>query len=256
MKFKCTKNVVFLIAKYVAPYVWNLVQKYSETTQGDAFPAIEGEKLVFSDNDEGFAEVKLGFAFPYFGKEYTSVWVNTNGSIAFDSTPASVFDEKGLEAYRAIALLATDLMLDPTAGDAVFYSGDQESATFRWKASMFDKPAMKVDVAAKIYSSGQIEFFYGTSSMSGYRSAIGISAGDGINLSLSQLSGQLTMPQNVGIRWEAPSFPVGMNLSKEGVFSGTPRLAGQDYELTFQAMDSNKVYQRKNLRFSVASNGR
>src|SRR5688500_5604605 len=46
-------------------------------------PLVGATTVVTSSTDDGYAIVPLGFTFPYYGVNYTTVHVNTNGFLAF-----------------------------------------------------------------------------------------------------------------------------------------------------------------------------
>lgn len=96
--------------------------------------ATEGRRLALADppswdgtfgtglnsGDDDCDQVAIGFTFPFFGVDYTQVWVNSNGNLTFDAcnttfSPTPVPDPPKL----LVATLYGDF--DPTLAGDVFY---------------------------------------------------------------------------------------------------------------------------------------
>jgi hypothetical protein len=112
----------------------------------------DSELVIFPDE----------FKFPFFGKVYTAVSVNSDGNLTFDegdaeSTPRDV--ERFLSGPARIAPLFTDL--DPTSGGGVSSFGDGDAFCVRWE----DVPEFAANFGTNtfdvcLHPNGDIRFSY------------------------------------------------------------------------------------------------
>lgn len=88
--------------------------------------------LALGDDDE--AAVPIGFAFPFFGKTYDTVYVNSDGNLTFgagDGVAARRDAARFLTGAPRVAVLYSDL--DPSAGGTVGYRHDDaRTLTVSW----------------------------------------------------------------------------------------------------------------------------
>lgn len=95
----------------------------------DAFPTpVESATSPFASIDDDVLEVAFGsgFSFPFYGTEYASVFVNTNGGVTFGA---------GLDDYD---LAATDIVIPAIAvfwGDMDAGNHPDRSNQMRWRQS-------------------------------------------------------------------------------------------------------------------------
>ena len=98
-----------------------------------SFDAALGSPLTLGDDDT--VEVPLGFAFPFLGATYTSVWVNSDGNVTFG---AGDVEKARRDAARLIggpprvAPLLSDL--DPSAGGSISARVDADRVVVTWSA--------------------------------------------------------------------------------------------------------------------------
>jgi hypothetical protein len=120
---------------------------------------------LLTDDGEMTYEFPAGFRFPFFGKVYTEVAVNSDGNLTFsggDGIPGEPRTEsRFLRGLPRVAPLFTDL--DPTAGGAVSASFTAGEMTFTWDGvpefSDFGKrPGNKFSVS--LQDNGNIRFKY------------------------------------------------------------------------------------------------
>ncbi|MEM1438368.1 MAG: hypothetical protein AAF545_08550 [Pseudomonadota bacterium] len=92
---------------------------------GLTMSAMDGFELVLGDDDS--AEVDIGFAFPFQGEAYTSVFVNSNGNLTFGSGDTEFFETTVdlLNEQPRIAPLWDDL--SPNQGGTIIVDGDAAS---------------------------------------------------------------------------------------------------------------------------------
>jgi hypothetical protein len=117
----------------------------------------------------------LPFSFPFYGKTYGSVWIYSNGMIAFERpTFAGCTDIYTLPAYNAIAPLWTLFVTNGFAqpGENVYVSQQTpDSFTVRWAgetlgsnpgAGPLGLPIEPINVAATLFNDGRVIFQYGS----------------------------------------------------------------------------------------------
>ena len=239
----------------LSPYTWDLQVDYAEEIQQGNFPAITGQPLSPTSDDDGFALQPIGFQFPFYGEFYDTLTVSTDGSLLFNDNFEYVRSTANLIATRCITPYGADLMIYPATGDGIYYSGDATQATFRWKTSLFDQPEVNIDVAVKLYPSGKIEFYYGNDITPGANWAAGISDGNNNSYTLAAITGTYEIPDNYATSFTSPSVPIGMSVDAAGMLSGTPVQANQLWNMTFKVTDYNKISSLKTLVFSTVTSG-
>ena len=91
-------------------------------------------------SDDGFKSISLPFTFKFYGTEFTSVIVSTNGVLYFGLGPTNepLSSERWLNGTRMIAGLWDDLRTDRRPGDDVYTVQDADRIIFRWQAVTFD----------------------------------------------------------------------------------------------------------------------
>ena len=107
---------------------------YAEATPAASFPSDTSGATVLILEDDDSVEVSLssGKTFPFYGTEYTSFYVGSNGNITFDEPDASPFwfDLYDYFAQPRIAGFATDL--DPATRGRILWQqfGDRAVVTY------------------------------------------------------------------------------------------------------------------------------
>jgi len=239
----------------VAPHAWSLMKHvYTQDQNTNSFPGLTTAiQLSPSDTDDAVIEKSLGFEFPFYGEKFSKVYITTDGCILFSSAFATIRFKKTLEANKAIAVLGADLVYRQSQNGKIYFTADAGSATIRWNPKhMWDTTGYlktcTLDFAAKLFPSGRIEFYYGTG-LNGDPcpyTTCGISNGAGANFifpydKISQIPGgyktTLTPDQLVG----------GLDVSANGLISGTPTSPLGDYRLTFAVEDQVGVTKTKSF---------
>lgn len=238
------------------PYNWSFKIDYTEEEISEDFPAIETNVLVPTNEDDGFAMLPLDFDFFFYGETYNELTILTDGAITFDGNFGYVRDDGAIVANKCIAAYCSDLMLYPATGDGIFYEGDENSMTIRWKTSKFDEPSFNVDVAVKLYSDGTIQFFYGDNISASTDWGSGVSLGDGNNYLITSVSASVNPPSGFVAEIGSTPFPVGMEITTDGLFHGTPALDySWSWDIPFKVSDYNRISSIKNLVFETLNVG-
>jgi hypothetical protein len=222
-----------------SPYIWSIQIDYDESTLSENYPDITATELTPSDYDDGYAVQAIDFDFPFYGELYNQFTVCTDGSLLFEEGFEYLRTNEAIMSTKMIGVFASDLMIFPASGDGIFYEGDANSATFRWKTSLFGDENANIDAALTLYPSGEMKFYYGSNITEGISWAAGISNGEG-SYTISSISGNFS-PSDLQYQMSSNPFPCGMTISGEGIFSGiTPAVAGS-WDINFKVLDNNNL---------------
>ena len=236
----------------VSPYVWDILFDYTEVTNSETFPTEAVDQLTMTNDDDGIAIVDLDFDFPFYGKLYDHVTVCTDGSILFGDEFVYVRNEGDIIATRAITVYSQDLQAYPADGDGIFYYKDTDHLTVRWKTSLCGIQSADLEFAIKIYSNSNIKFFYGTGLTTGLVWSAGVSNGSSADCKISQYA-NTNDPSGLKTAFTTTDFPYGMQLSSDGVFSGSLNGTENSWNIKFRVTDSNNISDIKIIPFSVVS---
>lgn len=161
---------------------------------GDPYLVSEGSAVVLSTGGTGLATncddcyktQALPFTFPFFGENFNSVRVGSNGTIYFvppqplpnDSQSSAV----ALAQFKMIAGLWMDLRTDRAGKDVFVVTPDASRIIFRWEAVTFDdneNPAFEfpVNFEIELRSNGTVLTRYGAGNTH-VDPVVGISAGE------------------------------------------------------------------------------
>jgi len=234
-------------------YEWKILQHYNENVSTDNFPSITTQQINPDNDDDGFGTKNLEFDFPFYGQYYNQVYISTDGSITFEPGFSYLRTESAIKSHKMIAAFASDLMLYPADGDGIFYEGNANHATFRWKTSLYGDQSANIDVAVTLYPDGNIKFFYGNNITNGLDWAAGISNGTG-SYKILDISGQ-NNPSNQKFIVIPDPYPTGMFISNDGLFQGTAPNEINTWAVDFQVTDNNDVSSIKTLNFETTVAG-
>lgn len=204
----------------VAPYTWSVAPAgYTESRSANSFSAV-GTAKGWKDDDNCWS-LTLPFAFPFYGSSYSTVWVNSNGTLTFDgsfgeySPSTSKFYSKAM-----IAVLWRDL--NTSSGD-IYVQSSADAVTIRWSGIYYNSTA--ISFSATLHSDGTIRLRYGAGNANG--GMIGVSSGNGSSYALSHVSQSGSMENVADIVFaQSTAIPEGMSLSSGGVLSGTIMTSG------------------------------
>ncbi len=240
------------------PYFWSINHEYTETESTGTFPTINANHLYPSNNNNGTVEQAIDFSFPFYGQEFDTITIHTDGLLKFDDNIFywPYFQESDLlfKKTSCIAPYMTDLRIYPAQGDGIWYEGDESGATFYWKTSINELPTeTNLNFAVKLFPSGDIKFYYGTIETNGeidwYN---GISKGNSLDYQFSEISNNDTIYENSVIDFSSTFYPTEMTLSEDGIFSGTPLQDYNGIDIKFKATDNNNIFTNKILQFSAS----
>ncbi len=164
---------------------------YAQYQTGDAFPT--GATAQNWKGTDQYWPLALPFAFPLGGQSYTSASVSSHGVIHFANPTTSGYNTvSGLAASVAAAPL-WDRLTTAGNGDDIAVSSTSEAVTVVWKAKTV-ADGRPVNVAARLYPSGAVRFYYGTGNQHTSRVAqrdktIGLAAGTAASMLLGLRNG-------------------------------------------------------------------
>jgi len=239
------------------PYTWKYKIEYNEVSSIEDFPEITAEELIPNNITEGYAVKILEFPFPFYGKLYDTIYVYTDGFLKFDDQLVTwpYFQDKFLRFRKNKNIgpfFDVNLRMYTSEDHGLWYEGDEEYAIFRWKVAQNDQPSSVVNVAVKLFPDGKIEFYYGNIDLV-YSTTwyAGVANGDAVNYQLNSISNSSTIPENHKIEFEPPEYPFEMELSTDGVFSGTPVNEYNSVPVEVVVTDNNNISASKTLSFST-----
>lgn len=239
-----------------APYYWDIDFTFDDSSFTSAFPYITDTELNPENNDESHVMQALGFSFPFYGKIYDTVWVHTDGTLQLADDIFRwyylVNDELLFPRNINISPFLSDLYIYQAAGDGIWYQGDQNKATFRWKASLNGQAyGSDLNFAVSLYPSGVIEMYY---DLMQYPDDTewwnGISRGNCEDFQYSDISGNDVVPQNHVIRFTPPDYPEEMEISEDGLFFGIPQENYSGIDIPFKVTDNNNISNTRTLTLS------
>jgi hypothetical protein len=237
------------------PYTWSLRLEYTEEQITETFPAIETNQLETTSEDDGFGILPLDFDFLFYGETYNELTILTDGAITFDGNFSYIRDDGAIAGNKCIAAYCSDLMIYPAQGDGIYYEGDENSMTIRWITSKFDEPSFDLDAAVRLFPDGTIQFFLGDDISTSPEWGSGISVGDGENFLITSISGLMNPPGGFAAKIESTPFPMGMEITSNGMFQGTPQDFGWSWDIPFKVTDDNSISNLKTLTFHTLPTG-
>ncbi|MCD4773749.1 MAG: T9SS type A sorting domain-containing protein [Bacteroidales bacterium] len=239
------------------PYFWRINHDYTETDYTGNFPTVNTNHLYPSNNNNGTVEQAIDFSFPFYGQEFETITIHTDGFLKFDDDiyiwPYFQSNELLFKKTACIAPYMTDLRIYPAQGDGIWYEGDESGAIFYWKTSINELPTeTNLNFAVKLFPSGDIKFYYGEMQTNGEIEWYGgTSKGNSLDYQFFEISGNDTINENSVIDFSSPFYPNEMTLSENGIFSGTPLQAYNGIDIKFKATDNNNIFTNKILQFSA-----
>ena len=199
--------------------------------QGDPYLTSEGSPAALSTGgtglatncDDCFKTQALPFTFPFFGENFTSVAVGSNGSIYFGPHPASDSTSStiGITQYKMIAGMWCDLRTDRHPGDDIYVvTPDANRIIFRWQGVNFDDdPALELPVnfEVELRSNGTMLTRYGSGNTF-VKSVVGISGGEPEAYVIASHTSELTETSLTNAP-EVTFLPVGIGVTNNIQFS-------------------------------------
>jgi len=241
------------------PYEWKLLRQVVRKVVADPFPPLSGTLISPIDPMRACKAVRLPFSFPFFGKQYDTLYVNHFGMATWEeiSMPFPYLSD-GIRMLQGIAAIAPAFSRNywwtPGPAYGVWYDSTAEWALIRWKIPSDWYPQSSMNhFAMKLFPNGEIEFSYETMDITsnGWRLFSGISAGDGVNGLLEEVKDAHSL-ESGSYLYRTISGPPGISVSTGGLLTLGPVTGSQSSQITLQATDRRRISARKN--YSIAGN--
>ena len=224
------------------PFRWDFIYNYDIEENNDPLPVEEFVQLEFphGNYDNDIIPFNLDFSFPFYGAVHDSIFISTDGYIAFQNKFTYISDENSVIETKMAAPCAAELEYYPDLGDGIFYYSTPEAVTISWIASLKTRPEAGLIFAAKLFSDGRIEFYHSEDNTDEESIYIGISNGDTVNYIISERP-DIFIPSD---------FPYGISIGNNGVISGVINEYGRSWNITARITDWNGISFQKDFVLS------
>ncbi len=238
------------------PYFWDFDKTYEEAMGSESFVEIDGTRLYPSNNSSGIVTQSLPFDFPFYDSSYASVTLHVDGYLMFDEQlyPYPYFNDDHVlfKSSRNISpFMNQNQQIYTSYGGGIWYEGDDNSATFRWKTKITDDYDSDLNYSITLYPDGEIKFNYGVMSGFGNLKWIGgVSDDDFTNYTYSSNSNERIVPVDSRLNLTKYDYIEEMSITADGLFYGTPTQSYNGYTIKFRVTDNNFVSSSRELSFT------
>ena len=239
------------------PYSWSFNYNYLEEDSTALFPNVSAQAIATPNNNNSYISHQLDFSFPFYGEFFDEIFIHTDGYIMFDEMPSTwpyqMNSDLFFSSHSSITPFQADLRFYSSNGDGIWYEGDQNSATIRYKASINgNSSGTDLNFAIKLFPNGDIEFYYGNMTYPSMQEWFsGIFKGNNVDFQYSNISSEQSIQNNRYIKFNASTFPEELSISEDGYLRG---LILQEYlptNLNFKVTDASSMVSSKFLEFST-----
>lgn len=193
------------------------------------FDPVYGTGLNQSDDDFDFVTFSSGFSFPFFGLNYTGVYINSNGRLTFnfgDTTFTESFDL--FTNQPQVAVFFDDL--DPRKGGDVYFKQEADRFVVTWDRVPHYSYWGSNTIQVTLYSDGRVTIGYNGLTAEG--AFVGLSTGDSLgatSLDLSNAPYSVNQPVSVYEKFVIGSNPFDLDVN---FILFTPQGDGFDIDVT------------------------
>lgn len=223
----------------VEPYRWTLLEDYLKSPATPGYTGVTDLRLWEISDEIAYAPVVLPFSFPFFGKNYDTVYMNNRGMLQFtpDHLPYPYLANwndmlRNLPLiFPAFSSKFSNIYAD---GDGMWVRIEPDKVTFRWKLSISEYESTSDNsFEVVLYPGGSFEFHFGACTNTTYAPKVitGYSRGDDTNFELTQTNDLSTL-SGLSFHYDPPVCPAGISLSEDGL-------------LTLDDPDSTHIFQVK-----------
>ncbi len=171
---------------------------YVVTTTGAGFRTTLGSAVTLSDDDS--AERTIAFPFEFYGRRFTSLFLNSDGNLTFEEADkASTARGLGRLVTGAPRIAPFFADLDPSAGGGVFVDSAPDAMTITWCGVHGFERSETISVQAALFSGGAIEFRFGSASLTDAIVALSPGHADSFTaIDLKPAGGRVSDPVPIG----------------------------------------------------------
>ncbi|MFW6415645.1 MAG: S8 family serine peptidase, partial [Thermodesulfobacteriota bacterium] len=222
-------------------------------TEGDTglTSSRQGEEEISWSGDDVHFFYKLPFSFSFYGREFKSVILSSNGYLNLvneDMTYQS--SRESLEENIAIAPFWEDLVMNATSGEGIYVTANSTQVVFGWSGKQYKDADSDLNFEAVLHEHGRIDFLYHRIDTGGGSDpVIGISGGKEAGFNLSRYSGNSSLsgfatsfsPETDAPAWGQDFAPAPAIIYGSVEIGGEELVSGQDYTFTVTAKNGSNT---------------
>ncbi len=239
------------------PYNWSVAESYRIMEKQDSLGEAAGEKLAQQSDFHPYTKIALPFPFPFYGKNYDTLFVNFNGFVSFDpqTVPYPYITDE-------MAMLRKFPLICPAFTQSYYYPGSPYGVWLRdsgpqqlmvqWKAAMFGGQSQsEINFGLRLFPDGRFDFLYGKMFNPNYPFSVftGVSKGDEINHNLEEFPGDADLSYQC-VSYRPPQIPGNIQVSPEGLLVITPPDSTMIYDVGVRVADANNLSDVKYFQLS------
>jgi hypothetical protein len=230
----------------LAPYEWEKVNDYSITSVNTTFPGTGGNSLGLPA--DGRVMLVLPFSFPFYGKNYDTIWVYTDGYITFDDELYPwpyLTDETGyMRNTRCIApFMYKGFTNYSSVGDGAWKTILPDGILIRWNTSQNGlSGSTDAQFAVKLSPDGSMRFYYGNVSFSWqFYPVAGFSSGQPGEFKALPMPGVFPVPNGTHFIVQPDNCSSNLSLSENGIVSLPASAIPSDCPLVVRVTDRRGI---------------
>jgi hypothetical protein len=171
---------------------------YTVQTGTSAFDSGQGVAVVAALGDDDSVNIVLPFAFPFYGMNYSSVFLNTDGNLTF-LTADSVSTARNLRRVMSgpprISPLFDDFL--PSSTGTVTVESISNRVIFNWTTIREYGTNLRSTFQVVLKSDGVIQFNYRTVNVNS--AVVGLAPGETSSVRLTNFSGETQLTASAGV---------------------------------------------------------
>lgn len=244
----------------VPPYHWDIYQdNYDVEIVTEKFNSALPDIILFPTSMNSKVEIDLDFTFPFYGKNYNSIFVTTNGTILFD-------EDLFLYPY----IFFRDYALATRKGIAVFGANDQKASYYNrvfkqvisneaihiyWELGHYYMSAVSLKYHVKLYKNGNIEFNFNDFDALGLTWVSGVSNGNETEFTVSPLANRQQIADSTVIRFTPPqNYFTELSIDEHGLLKGIAPNEVRETSFNIKVTDFTGAYAVKKFYYQTWPN--
>jgi Secretion system C-terminal sorting domain len=210
----------------IRPYTWSVFQnEYTEEIIKDKFDVATPNIYRFPSDVNSKVKINLDFTFPFYGKDYNSIYVTTNGSIIFEDDlllyPYVFFREHALATRKGISVFGANDQVGGYYYNAFTQTYPGEAIQIFWHMKQYYISSGSFDYRAKLYKDGTIEFNFNDFDALGLTWTSGISNGNNEEYVQSPIANKQRIEDSTVVRFSPPvNYFHELSIDENGLLKG------------------------------------